>query len=396
MTLLSFCLPARATASVLLQVNAETHRGYISAAITASGDLPEIALYEMVDGTLQEVVRPNAHYVAESIYGPVYWAPLPDVLRWSCTQRTRRLVAIASNEQRAEQTDYVVRTPSCANRLALSARPRKVTVRDTWELGDVTAQVCGPRRCSGFELSAGQTKLTRRMRLRRGDRVSLYADHQETTQTVGAKATGSTLLITGDSLMQSLDSVLEDRLARRAAVVSDVKPGAALSANFVVDWPALARKQVRRHRPHATILFLGTNDSFTMRAPDGRDVECCGPDWAQLYEIRARQVMEIYAQDGAGRVIWLTVPYARDERRWPPATAINGAIARAAASVPGARLIPADEIFTPGRRYRETMTYRGRLRDVREDDGIHLSLPGARIAADHVIAALKRARLIGR
>jgi hypothetical protein len=57
-------------------------------------------------------------------------------------------------------------------------------------------------------------------------------------------------------------------------------------------------------------------------------------------------------------------------------------------------VIPADEIFTPGGRYRETMSYKGRKRQVREGDGAHLSIAGARIAADAVIAVLERLEIV--
>jgi hypothetical protein len=83
------------------------------------------------------------------------------------------------------------------------------------------------------------------------------------------------------------------------------------------------------------------------------------------------------------------VPYARDTRRAAAATAVNAALHRAAATVRGVAVIGIDEIFTPGRKYRASMRYEGRRVHVRETDGIHLSIPGAGIAADFVIRALK-------
>jgi hypothetical protein len=245
------------------------------------------------------------------------------------------------------------------------------------------------------DLAPGEVQARRRLALRRGDEVTLYGPHEELTRIVGRRAHGGpVILATGDSMMQSLDTVLEDRLARSAEIVSDVHPGTALSSTFTVDWQALARRQVRTYRPHATIVFLGTNDSYPLTAADGRAVPCCGSEWSDLYEERARIVMRAYAQDGAGIVLWLTVPIARDARRTPAIVAVDGALTRAAASVRGAYVIPADQIFTPGGRYRDTMEYRGRRRQVREADGAHLSLAGARIAADVVIAALQALKLL--
>jgi hypothetical protein len=387
---LAAAAPAHAT--VTLQVNAVTHRGYIGLFVLSSPPLDDVTVYERVDGALVELAHPPTTYAPETKYGPVYYAPVADATQWSCDRRVRTLVAVAqSDDGQAEATEYTVRTPSCANRLTLTVRRRSVTVRDSWGVGDVTADVCGPRSCRRLDLAPGELRARRHMVLRRGDEVILYGPHEELVQVVGRRARGGpVVLTTGDSMMQSLDTVLEDRLARRADVRSDVYPGSALSSTFTVDWLALAEKQVRRFHPHATVVFLGTNDSYPLTARDGREVPCCGEEWSDLYERRARTVMRTYGQDGAGTVLWLTVPIARDEHRTPAIVAVDAALRAAAASVPGAAVVPADDIFTPGGRYRDTMRYRGRVRRVREQDGGHLSLAGARIAADYVIAALQR------
>jgi lysophospholipase L1-like esterase len=382
---------APAQATVTLQVNAVTHRGYIGLFVLSSPPFHDVTVYERVEDALVQLAHPATTYAPQTKYGPVYYAPAADVAQWSCDRRVRTLVAVArADDGRTQQTEYTVRTPACTNRLALSLRRRLVTVRDTWGLGGIAADVCNPRRCVHLALAPGERRARERLGLRRGDEVTLYGPHEELTRVVGERARGGpVVLTTGDSMMQSLDTVLEDRLARRADVESDVYPGTALSSTLTVDWLALARRQVRAYRPHATIIFLGTNDSYPLTAPGGREVPCCGEEWSDLYARRARTVMRTYAQHGAGVVLWLTVPIARDARRTPAIVAVNGALARAAATVPGARVIPADEIFTPGGRYRDTMEYGGRRRRVREADGAHLSLAGARIAADAVIASLE-------
>ena len=37
------------------------------------------------------------------------------------------------------------------------------------------------------------------------------------------------------------------------------------------------------------------------RDAEGREVECCGPDWAALYATRVRTMMDTYRRDGAAR-----------------------------------------------------------------------------------------------
>jgi hypothetical protein len=377
---------------VLTVADAVTHRGWITVYAGASPSLPHLLVSERVDGVLREVGRPERQPWGDlDEYGPMTGGIMQDAARWKCTRRSRTFVAVASDDEgRVERSSFAVRTPSCANRFTLATRPGRVTVTDTWEQGG-TANVCSPRRCRRVEVPFGRPSRSVSMRVRRGEQVTLTTPYQRLEQRVGRRPHGgATILLTGDSLMQSLDVVLTDRLARRANVVSDVRAGAALTTEFNVDWLALARRQVEEWHPHATIVFLGTNDLSYSRTPEGRTVKCCGPEWEEEVERRARVAMRIYAQEGAGAVLWLTVPYARDPRRTPAATTVNAALRRAAATVPGAAVIGIDEIFTPGRRYRATMRHEGRTVRVREADGIHLSIPGARIAALSVIAALEK------
>ncbi len=302
---------------------------------------------------------------------------------WKCSRRTRTFSAIGYRaDGTSERSAFTIRTPSCANRLTPRARPGQVTVTDTFERGGVRATLC-VRRCRTVALPPGTPERTFAVRARRGDRVTLRTRYQRLTLRVGARPRGGpTVLTTGDSLMQNLDVVLTDRLRRRARVVPDLRFGAGL-ANEVIHgpWIDIARAQVARHHPRATVVFLGTNDVY-----DIGDLKCCGPDWRAEYERRARAAMEAYAQGGAGAVAWLTVPYDRDERRHAPERAVNAALRDAAVGLPTVAVIGADDIFTPGGLYRPSIDG---VR-VREPDGIHLSLAGSRIAARYVLAQLRQ------
>jgi len=76
--------------------------------------------------------------------------------------------------------------------------------------------------------------------------------------------------------------------------------------------------------------------------------------------------------------------------------AVNTALRRAArAERRDARLIRLDRFFTPGGRYRDTMRIGGRVRRVRQSDGVHLSAAGAAAAARLVARALREERIAG-
>jgi hypothetical protein len=201
-----------------------------------------------------------------------------------------------------------------------------------------------------------------------------------------------TLLVTGDSLSTPLDLELGQRLAPDGVdVVRDPHLATGISRDDLVDWGQLSATQVAADRPDAVVIFIGANEGLPMPGPGGEDVSCCGPDWAAVWANRARQLMDNYAQKGAAKVYWLTVPTARDPDRGPITDAVNAAVYAAAAPLRSSvRVLDMGEIFTPGDRFRDAIDVGGRETIVREPDGIHLNDAGSALAADAVESALGR------
>jgi hypothetical protein len=207
-----------------------------------------------------------------------------------------------------------------------------------------------------------------------------------------AQAKRYTVLATGDSMIQIVDGFLKRRLERpqRVRVLSDARISTGLSKPLLLDWPRLARRQVKRLRPRATVVFMGANDGFPMRNPAGQNVGCCGRPWVIEYARRARKMMRTYLFSGRGRVYWLLLPQARGGffRRVFPA--VNAALRRAARPLgKKVRLIQLDRVFTPGGRFRQFITWHGQRVDARQKDGVHLSVQGASIAASYVIRRMR-------
>ena len=214
---------------------------------------------------------------------------------------------------------------------------------------------------------------------------------------LGAKAPQphplGTLLVTGDSLSQPLDTTLARRLSGEHGVKVERDPhiGTGISKSGLVDWGKLSTKQARERKPSAVVVFIGANEGFPMPGPGGKSIECCGPDWAAEYAYRVRRMMNTYRQGGAARVYWLTLPMPRDGDRQEIARAVNAAIEIAADPYRAqVRVLDMVDVFTPGGHYRDAMTVGGRSQIVREPDGIHLNDVGAGVAADSVLAAIRR------
>jgi len=200
------------------------------------------------------------------------------------------------------------------------------------------------------------------------------------------------LLVTGDSLAQPLDVELARRLAADGVRVErDPHIGTGVSKSDFVDWGKLSSRQTRERRPDAVVVFIGANEGFPLPAGRQGEVDCCGGDWAAAYAFRVRRMMNTYRRRGAARVYYLRLPLPRDKGRQEIARAVNAAIDVAA--VPYAahvRVLDMTQTFTPGGRYRDTMTVNGGKRIVRRPDGIHLSDVGAGVAAEAVVQAIRR------
>jgi lysophospholipase L1-like esterase len=200
------------------------------------------------------------------------------------------------------------------------------------------------------------------------------------------------LLVTGDSLVMPLDVVLARRLADEGVeVVRDSHVGTGISKSGLVDWGKLSTKQVEDEEPDAVVVFIGANEGFPIPVAGGREVECCGQEWAAAYADRVRRMMNTYRRGGAARVYWLTIPTPRDGDLADISSTVNAAVD--VASVPWraqVRVLDLVPVFSPGDRFRSSMEVDGKKELVREPDGLHLTEDGAELAADLVLDAVER------
>ena len=112
--------------------------------------------------------------------------------------------------------------------------------------------------------------------------------------------------------------------------------------------------------------------------PDGKQVECCGADYAAVFANRVRQVMDTFRQDGAAKVYWLTVMTPRDDDAARVSKVVNAAVKVAAQpwadQVRVVDTVPGVHARASATRTRSTVD--GEETIVRESDGIHLNEAG--------------------
>jgi hypothetical protein len=206
-----------------------------------------------------------------------------------------------------------------------------------------------------------------------------------------ASAKTGRVLATGDSMIQIVDSFLDKELRpEHFRVRSDAHVGTGISKTQQFDWVAHARYLARHYRPHATVVFLGANEGFPLRW-QGERRNCCSRPWRLAYARRAQAMMRSFERDGAARVYWLTLPAARPHAWNRIYRAVNLALGTAAKREgERVRLLDMGAIFTPSGHFQQTIKRGGHRVSVRQGDGIHLNVAGARIAARYVVRRMRR------
>jgi hypothetical protein len=191
-------------------------------------------------------------------------------------------------------------------------------------------------------------------------------------------------------MSQPLDQDLARSLAPTGVrVVQAPHIGTGISTTVLLDWGKQSIQQVKQYRPNAIVVFIGANDGYSMPGSNRKLVICCSAQWAAIYAQRVRQMMNAYRQAGAARVYWLTLPTPRDSSRAKISRVVNAAIEVAAEPWrTQVRVIDTVPVFTPGERYRDSMTIGGAPTIVRQSDGIHLNDAGSSLATKLVLSAV--------
>ncbi len=284
-------------------------------------------------------------------------------------------------------------------------RPGRLTnvrIADARRRGGLSATVCARSAarstpCRSVRLRGGTAKTRVRVRLPRAGRWTIVvragSDERLVRRVdVSAKARYQ-VLVAGDSMAFGIIDVLGRSVrATGGTLRGDANAGTGITKPALVNWPLHAASSARRGRPDATVVFLGgAIDAFPVMTAAGASADCCGPLWVAEYERRVRAVMTAYLRNGHGLVYWVLLPAPRDLARVESIHAINAAITRAAgAFADGVTLVDIAPLISPGDRFVDAITYRGKRVVVRETDGMHLANAGVHIATNLILRAMRR------
>ncbi len=204
-----------------------------------------------------------------------------------------------------------------------------------------------------------------------------------------------TMLEVGDSIGEDLGFGLGDVLAadRYVRIVQDAVGSTGLAAIGYYDWPAQLEVELRRYHPQVVVVMLGGNDAQSFDV-GSRYIGFGTAAWRDVYGARVARMMSEATAAGA-HVLWVGMPIMSPAATLSDAAmrTENSLFAAEARAHPGVTFLSTWRVLaTPSGAYSEYLPDRsGTLVQVRDDDGIHIDVPGGTdLLARAAVAAMER------
>jgi hypothetical protein len=164
------------------------------------------------------------------------------------------------------------------------------------------------------------------------------------------------------------------------------------------DWPAAFADDMATHRPEVAFILFGGNDSQGLVGGDGRTYPGpSDPGWQEEYARRVGAVMDVLRADDR-IVFWVGLPPMRDDGFDGRARIMNAIYEQEASTRPWMSYLDTRPIFgdDDGRYVARKADADGDLVDLRQEDGVHLSQPGATRLARVMLDLIDREIQAGR
>jgi uncharacterized protein len=193
-----------------------------------------------------------------------------------------------------------------------------------------------------------------------------------------------TVLMVGDSigadLAFGLSRLLSDKGTFRPR--EDTRESSGLARPDYFNWPYQLAVDISERRPDVVVVMLGGNDNQSFLIGD-HGVVLGSTEWKSAYRNRVARIMDLVTESGRP-LIWVGMPIMKDPARSKVMRMINGIFESEAGEHPGVLYVDSYELFSnaKGRYSAYLRDSSGRLEQVRESDGIHLTIGagGTRLA----------------
>ena len=195
------------------------------------------------------------------------------------------------------------------------------------------------------------------------------------------------VILIGDSIMQGFGWGFENTLKTSKITIKNLaKASTGLTNKKFYNWSEELKNALEnlKNRPQNLLILalFGANDAYSY-AFEGRALEFGTDAWRQAYESRRAQIYDIADEYGA-QVAWLGMPCMRSEKFDKKMKTLN-LIYKDAAQKRGARYIDIGGAICDNGKY---LKQGADNKPLRNDDGVHISLNGAKKVAIYVVDKL--------
>jgi hypothetical protein len=261
----------------------------------------------------------------------------------------------------------------------------------------------GPHHCTLVHVAAGTGAVTRQIPTQHPGswKLTVKAPSQKDvafTRWVSNPGNAKISLLTaGDSEMQIADDyIASDAAPYNTLAHADARQSTGLENEWFYNWfQGIDHDELLWH-PQVTVMFMGANDGFGVTS-DGQTAPCCDAEWSRLYAKAVERFSRTLVAGNRGVVLWTTLPAPLPPTFRTLFDGVNRALALAQQAMPSTiGIVPANQFFTPGNVYRNTMTWHGQEITIHEPDGVHLSASADVPYAELVMRTLRGDGLLRR
>lgn len=195
------------------------------------------------------------------------------------------------------------------------------------------------------------------------------------------------VILIGDSIMQGFGWGFENALkTSKISIKNMAKASTGLTNKKFYDWSEELKTALAslENRPQNLLIFalFGANDAYSYTF-DGQALDFGTDAWREAYEGRIAEIYEIAGEHGA-QVVWLGVPCMKSEKFDKKMKALN-LIYKDSAQKYGARYIDIGGAICDNGKYLKEGADK---KPLRKDDGMHISMNGAKKIAVYVVDKL--------
>ncbi len=199
------------------------------------------------------------------------------------------------------------------------------------------------------------------------------------------------LWVGGDSMAIEFGGALA-RLSGESGVITpdlDARGATGLTRPDFFDWPLELKKIADRDQPEVMVIIFGANDSQGLKTADGNIHQPGSEGWRAEYRLRVAATMDLVASPGRV-VVWVGQPIMESSDLSDRMRELNTIFQAEAATRPGVLFFDSWPLFVDANgRYSAFLPGdSGGLQNLRDADGVHLSLSGADRLASAVLKRL--------